>query len=60
MSIFTILTLIFVVLKLMNYIDWSWWLVVTPSIIHAVLYVAVHVWWESLSPETKLKIRLGL
>ena len=33
MNYFHILTLIFVVAKLFNYIDWSWWLVLTPSLI---------------------------
>lgn len=39
MTIFTILTLTFIVLKLMHYIDWSWWLVLSPSILHATLLV---------------------
>jgi len=36
-----ILTLLFVVLKLLGKIDWSWWLVLLPEIIAAVLYVLV-------------------
>jgi len=32
-SIFTVLTLIFVVLKLCGVINWSWWLVFLPTLI---------------------------
>lgn len=35
-----ILTIVFVVLKLMGIISWSWWLVLLPEIIAIVLYVA--------------------
>jgi len=38
MSVLTILTLIFIVLKLTDVIDWSWWLVLTPTIIYVVLW----------------------
>lgn len=31
MNIFHILTIIFVIAKLMNVITWSWWLVLLPS-----------------------------
>jgi hypothetical protein len=30
MNFFTALTLLFIGLKLTNYIDWSWWLVLSP------------------------------
>ena len=33
------LTVVFVVLKLIGTIDWSWWLVLLPEIIVAVVYV---------------------
>ena len=36
-GIFTILTIIFVVLKLTNVITWSWWLVFLPLIIGTCL-----------------------
>lgn len=36
MNFLSVLTLIFIVLKLMEYIDWSWWLVLAPTIIQAV------------------------
>lgn len=39
MTFFTVLTLIFIVLKLTHYIDWSWWFVIMPTIIHGMLFV---------------------
>ncbi len=38
-SLSSILTIIFVVAKLMNIIDWSWWLVFAPTIIAVSLSV---------------------
>ena len=37
MGIFEVLTVVFVVLKLIGVIDWSWWLVLLPSIIGVVI-----------------------
>jgi hypothetical protein len=37
----TILTIVFVVLKLINVTDWSWWLVLSPVIIFAILVVVL-------------------
>ena len=34
-----ILTVIFVIAKLLNIITWSWWLVFTPTIILVVMYI---------------------
>ena len=40
--IFTeILTIVFVVLKLIGKIDWSWWFVLLPEIIAAAFYVLI-------------------
>lgn len=36
-----VLTLIFVVLKLTGVIDWSWWLVFTPSIAAGLFAIVV-------------------
>ena len=36
-----ILTLVFVVLKVIGKIDWSWWLVLLPEILAACFYVAI-------------------
>jgi len=38
MGLLEALTLIFVVLKLMSIIDWSWWVVISP------MYGAVVIW----------------
>ena len=35
----TILTIVFVVLKLTHVIDWSWWWVVSPTIINVALII---------------------
>lgn len=64
MAITTVLTLIFLVLKLLNKIDWSWWLVLMPTIIHSIIWFIVMVRWEMKSPQEKalhvLKKRRGL
>lgn len=39
MGITEILTIIFVVMKVLGMIDWSWWLVLMPEIIAIALYV---------------------
>jgi uncharacterized membrane protein YtjA (UPF0391 family) len=41
MGLGTILFLIFLVLKLTNYIDWSWWWVSSPLWITAILYIVI-------------------
>lgn len=43
MSIFGFLTCIFVVLKLLDVIAWSWWLVFLPLIISVVLVVVLFI-----------------
>ena len=37
------LTIVFVVLKLIGVISWSWWLVLLPEIIAVVLYIVVFI-----------------
>ena len=39
MGILEVLTIVFVVLKLLNVIDWSWWLVLSPMIFSISLYL---------------------
>jgi hypothetical protein len=39
MGLAEILTIVFVVLKLMDVISWSWWLVLLPEIIAVGLYI---------------------
>ena len=41
MGLGTILFLIFLVLKLTNYIDWSWWWVTSPLWISAILVILI-------------------
>jgi hypothetical protein len=41
MGLGTILFLIFLVLKLTNYINWSWWWVTAPLWITAILYIVI-------------------
>ena len=36
-----ILTVVFIVLKLLGVISWSWWIVLLPEIIASVLYLIV-------------------
>lgn len=38
---FSLLTLIFVIAKIFGYIDWSWWLVFTPTIVGFVLFFII-------------------
>lgn len=38
-----VLTIIFVVLKIVGKIDWSWWLVLLPEIIAMVVYIILGV-----------------
>lgn len=37
-GLFTVLFLIFLILKLTNYIDWSWWWVVSPLLFVSALW----------------------
>lgn len=43
MGITEILTIIFVFLKCLGKIDWSWWLVFLPEIIAVAVYVGIFV-----------------
>jgi hypothetical protein len=36
-----ILTIIFVIAKILDYINWSWWLVLLPSLISIGLWLAI-------------------
>lgn len=37
----SLLTILFVALKLTGYIDWSWWFVVMPTLIHATFVLVM-------------------
>lgn len=39
----SLLTILFVGLKLTGFIDWSWWFVVTPTLIHVSIVVLFFV-----------------
>ena len=43
MGITEVLTIIFVVLKLLGRIDWSWWQVLLPEILAAVGYILIWI-----------------
>ena len=38
-----VLTIVFVVLKLLGKIDWSWWLVLLPEIIVVAIYIILFI-----------------
>jgi hypothetical protein len=52
-----VLTLIFVVLKIMGIISWSWWLVVLPEIISIVIYILWLVFAVFIFGSTSKKIK---
>lgn len=44
MGITELLTVAFVVLKLLGKIEWSWWQVLLPEIIAVAIYLAIFLW----------------
>lgn len=53
MDIFSVLQIIFIVLKVLELIDWSWWLVFTPMycrFIITLILVALYVYHDSKLP----------
>ena len=40
---FGLLTILFIALKLTNYVDWSWWWVLAPIWMPAALFIAIAV-----------------
>lgn len=58
-----LLTIVFIVLKLVGVISWSWWLVLLPEIIAVLFYVAIIVFrviipiWELERKPTKKEIQ---
>lgn len=57
MGITEILTIIFVVLKLIGKIDWSWWLVLLPEIIAFVVYAALIALRVTVTIQAEREIR---
>ena len=43
MGILEVLTIVFVVLKLLSVIDWSWWLVLSPALFSISLYLIASI-----------------
>ena len=48
-SLLSLLTVLFVGLKLTGYINWSWWLVLLPSIISVIvpIFIILIIAWAS-------------
>jgi hypothetical protein len=56
LGFFSLLALIFVTLKLLNYIDWSWWLVLLPAYGGIVIMLVLFVILLALNQKPKFKI----
>ena len=41
MMLLSLLTVLFIALKLTGYIDWSWWFVVAPALFHVAFVVVI-------------------
>lgn len=50
MNIFTLLQVVFITLKVMNLIDWSWWMVFVPTYISIAIVIVVLVGYSMLDP----------
>lgn len=51
MGFVEVLTLIFVVAKIMGFISWSWWLVLLPEVVMCFIYIILltsPLWLDSL------------
>jgi hypothetical protein len=40
MGFLSVLTLIFITLKLTEFIDWSWWFILAPTLIHVCVMLS--------------------
>ena len=56
LGFFSLLTLIFITLKLLNYIDWSWWLVLLPAYGGIVIMLVLFVILLAFNQKPKFKI----
>ena len=56
MNFLPLLALLFIGLKLTNYIDWSWWFVMAP--LYAPALVVIIIWVIANSAGAKLKLTL--
>lgn len=55
MNFMPLLGLLFIALKLTNYIDWSWWLVTAPLYVPVIIVIAV--WSLALLAGAKVHVR---
>lgn len=53
------LTIVFIVLKLMGVIAWSWWLVLLPELIALVPYTIILVVWLVLAIKMLKEVKQG-
>ena len=56
MGITEVLTLIFVILKLLHKIDWSWFWVLSPEIIAIIFYIVIYVISIAVAIKTDIEI----
>ena len=56
LGFFSLLALILITLKLLNYIDWSWWLVLLPAYGGIVIMLVLFVILLALNQKPKFKI----
>jgi len=56
LGFFSLLALIFITLKLLGYIDWSWWLVLLPAYGGLVILLILFVILLALNQKPKFKI----
>lgn len=58
MGIAEILTIIFIILKVTETIDWSWWVVLLPEIIAVSIYLILMILWLVAFIVSIIKIRV--
>lgn len=56
MGILEVLTIIFVICKLLGVIEWSWWLVFSPEIFAIVMYIIWYVLFILFVRKTTKKV----
>jgi hypothetical protein len=57
LGFFSVLSLIFVTLKLLGYIDWSWWLVLLPAYVGIIILLVLFVILLVLGQKPKFYIK---
>lgn len=54
-TIFEYLTVLLGTLQFCDLIHWPWWVILLPFMIGLVLRIAVHIWWNSKSPQEQYR-----